>query len=580
MFEFDCDSAWDVSQEADSLNKSLFSGKAKKKRNPKAKPEVSKTLSSIVFDTLNRKIEVAEGCAEGKFDMSGKKCESPLTPIEASQIYEQANKKSKVDSGIKIEKVTNVLKESSETQERMNFVTNSSNTVKSTKSGSEAVLNVNVNKAGKKKKQKLGLASDKAESPDSVSVSPEIKKNKRKGDPVSTPEQKKKAKKIPESGKQNSNDIVSSQVKKKKRDKTEKRIKNGAENTEVQDAKNEINNVKDIKMFDPQKLLELQQRQKKLLQALERSGRDNENKDSSNMKEKKKKNKFKSSEIVTSKNQLHNTKSSIANVNKVEKSARTKSDLTHQTNKTSLKSQSQKNSDPGNSSSKKQSMWGEKASAMSSLAQEKLNAARFRYLNEQLYTCKGRDALQLFKEDRDAFEIYHTGFENQASKWPVNPVNVLIKQIKDKSPNLVIADFGCGDAKLAQVLPQKVHSFDLVALNPWVKACDMSCVPLQNESVDIAVFCLSLMGTNLDDYISEANRVLKIDGLLKIVEVSSRFKGLSSFLASVCSHGFQLLNKRDLSEMFYLMDFKKLKIVTKGASTKSVSLKPCLYKKR
>ena len=348
--------------------------KKKRKRNRKKKNNSKKNKYAHL--ALNRKIEVAEGCAEGKFDMSGKKCESPLTPIEASQIYEQANKKSKVDSGIKIEKVTNVLKESSETQERMNFVTNSSNTVKSTKSGSEAVLNVNVNKAGKKKKQKLGLASDKAESPDSVSVSPEIKKNKRKGDPVSTPEQKKKAKKIPESGKQNSNDIVSSQVKKKKRDKTEKRIKNGAENTEVQDAKNEINNVKDIKMFDPQKLLELQQRQKKLLQALERSGRDNENKDSSNMKEKKKKNKFKSSEIVTSKNQLHNTKSSIANVNKVEKSARTKSDLTHQTNKTSLKSQSQKNSDPGNSSSKKQSMWGEKASAMSSLAQEKLNAAR------------------------------------------------------------------------------------------------------------------------------------------------------------------------------------------------------------
>lgn len=38
----------------------------------------------------------------------------------------------------------------------------------------------------------------------------------------------------------------------------------------------------------------------------------------------------------------------------------------------------------------------------------------------------------------------------------------------------------------------------------------MAHVPLENESVDVAVFCLSLMGTNLQDYILEANRVLKI----------------------------------------------------------------------
>lgn len=34
-------------------------------------------------------------------------------------------------------------------------------------------------------------------------------------------------------------------------------------------------------------------------------------------------------------------------------------------------------------------------------------------------------------------------------------------------------------------------------------------VSLQAESVDIAVFCLSLMGTNLGDFLAEAHRVLK-----------------------------------------------------------------------
>lgn len=34
-------------------------------------------------------------------------------------------------------------------------------------------------------------------------------------------------------------------------------------------------------------------------------------------------------------------------------------------------------------------------------------------------------------------------------------------------------------------------------------------VPLGESSVDVAVFCLSLMGTNLADYLTEAHRVLK-----------------------------------------------------------------------
>ena len=43
----------------------------------------------------------------------------------------------------------------------------------------------------------------------------------------------------------------------------------------------------------------------------------------------------------------------------------------------------------------------------------------------------------------------------------------------------MVADFGCGDAKLAQNVPNKVHSFDLVSLNHHVTACDMANVSIQ-----------------------------------------------------------------------------------------------------
>lgn len=81
-----------------------------------------------------------------------------------------------------------------------------------------------------------------------------------------------------------------------------------------------------------------------------------------------------------------------------------------------------------------------------------------------------------------------------------------------KSGKLIIADFGCGQAKLAQALEgtnSKVFSFDLVATNKYVTACDMAHTNLFSGSVDIAVFCLSLMGANLSQFIKEGNRVLK-----------------------------------------------------------------------
>ena len=82
---------------------------------------------------------------------------------------------------------------------------------------------------------------------------------------------------------------------------------------------------------------------------------------------------------------------------------------------------------------------------------------------------------------------------------------------------------GCGEARLARSLPNTVHSFDLVAANDQVTASDIAHVPLTDSSVDVVVFCLSLMGTNLKDFIFEASRILKVGGTLKIAELESRF---------------------------------------------------------
>lgn len=48
-------------------------------------------------------------------------------------------------------------------------------------------------------------------------------------------------------------------------------------------------------------------------------------------------------------------------------------------------------------------------------AVEKLRPARFRFINEQLYTMSGEDAAKLFKEDPQAFKVYHEGYRHQVT---------------------------------------------------------------------------------------------------------------------------------------------------------------------
>jgi len=99
-----------------------------------------------------------------------------------------------------------------------------------------------------------------------------------------------------------------------------------------------------------------------------------------------------------------------------------------------------------------------------------------------------------------------------------------------------IADLGCGDAQLAQqlssptdssskssVLNLRVHSFDLAAPSPLITISDLRSLPLLDSSVDVAIFCLALMGTNWIEFIEEAWRILRWKGECWIGEVGSRF---------------------------------------------------------
>jgi ubiquinone/menaquinone biosynthesis C-methylase UbiE len=87
----------------------------------------------------------------------------------------------------------------------------------------------------------------------------------------------------------------------------------------------------------------------------------------------------------------------------------------------------------------------------------------------------------------------------------------MIDQLKELPEETMIADLGCGDAMIARTLTKhNVLSFDLIAKNELVTACDISKLPLDANTIDVAVFSLSLMGTNYIDFLKEAHRVMKM----------------------------------------------------------------------
>jgi ribosomal RNA-processing protein 8 len=206
-----------------------------------------------------------------------------------------------------------------------------------------------------------------------------------------------------------------------------------------------------------------------------------------------------------------------------------------------------------------------KLTPMQAAMRQKLISARFRHLNETLYTAPSADALQLFDANPEMFEDYHAGFRQQVEVWPQNPVDKFLSTIRARGVvkqsylnkkgskskpakgaendggleplprthgTAIIADLGCGDAALSHSLTTtneisslnlKIHSFDLHSPSKLITKADISNLPLEDGSCDVAIFCLALMGTNWISFIEEAYRILHWRGELWVAEIKSRF---------------------------------------------------------
>ncbi|CAD8175127.1 unnamed protein product [Paramecium pentaurelia] len=247
--------------------------------------------------------------------------------------------------------------------------------------------------------------------------------------------------------------------------------------------------------------------------------------------------------------------------------------------------------------------------------EERIKGSKFRLLNEYMYTVNSEEAQKHFKQNPEEFKIYHTGYTQQIEKWPESPVGNIIKLLKEseqfQNKKLVVCDLGCGQGDIQEHFEKDkrlnklitVKSFDFVGLKPFIIETDISNLPMDNCSCDVAIFSLSLMGVNYLDYLGEAFRVLKKNGYLIIAEVKSRMNTIDNFVNLITGMGMKILKRDEHNSHFVLFVFEKImdicqfngplnqKRVYQILGQKDPNLKdwqslgqqilqPCVYKKR
>lgn len=175
-------------------------------------------------------------------------------------------------------------------------------------------------------------------------------------------------------------------------------------------------------------------------------------------------------------------------------------------------------------------------------------------MNSRFNTAYSKTTHERLNENPEEWYLYHTLYRETRKTWAEIPFEKIAKSLK-KRPDWVIGDYGCGEAKLAEILSNKVYSFDHVAISEKVITCDITHTPLEDATLDVAVFSLSLMGLNYADYLKEAHRTLKFGGMLKIAEPTSRWQEKrTELLSAITELGFLLIGEVVESNQFLYID--------------------------
>jgi ribosomal RNA-processing protein 8 len=152
-------------------------------------------------------------------------------------------------------------------------------------------------------------------------------------------------------------------------------------------------------------------------------------------------------------------------------------------------------------------------------------------LHQRYKTMNSKNLHQEFNNNPNIWHKYHQISEENEKSFPEEdiPRNRVIQElnkIKTKRTKQVV-DMGCGKAQIAEYFQTdnrfKFINYDHISSNDTIISCDISNIPLEDDSVEICILSLAMWGSNCREYIQEANRVLESNGKLYVVEPTKRW---------------------------------------------------------
>ena len=165
-------------------------------------------------------------------------------------------------------------------------------------------------------------------------------------------------------------------------------------------------------------------------------------------------------------------------------------------------------------------------------------------IHQKASTSSSSHMNEYFRSNPDKWREYHSIREENKKEWVEDPINVIAEKL-NKNRHQVIADLGCGMNQLKTLVNSysQWYSFDHYSDDETVIKADISDLReyLQDNSVDAAVFCMSLWGTNYMDYIKESYRYLKNGGIVYVAEPKDKINQ-SELIGGATQIGFEIIS--------------------------------------
>jgi hypothetical protein len=169
-------------------------------------------------------------------------------------------------------------------------------------------------------------------------------------------------------------------------------------------------------------------------------------------------------------------------------------------------------------------------------------------LHKEYKTLRSQNLAKKFRENPGEWNEYHRiSEENERSfgeEVPYKRVIRYIQSIYKTKKRRSIVDLGCGMARVARHFLSRPEleftNLDHVSCDEkLVEVADIAHTGLPEEESDMAILCLAMWGSNCEEYLTEAHRILDPHGgKLVIIEPSKRWDGGERLRQLLVEKGF------------------------------------------